>query len=258
MTPEMLASVSERRRLDPLTCLLMWLMALNADPVREALRLLEVSADEIYNMFSGLEYEQAQMRRLRMVCELFTREHLGKLARGRLTEMLMQCQKPADCAALLRAAGQLPDWVLDDRPGVVNVWDDQGQPFERPDIAARAAAQAFADAGVPLDFAGGAEGNGPAQDGNGTEQNDECEQATGLDAADQSSSPSGIGAPDGSGSLNGGENSEDGELQALADLGPLSAAEETLLAGALADLVIEQAKNGAKKPKRKPQLPRRR
>jgi hypothetical protein len=162
MNAEMLASVSERRRSDPLTCLLMWLLALNADPVREALRLLEVSLDEIYNMFSGLEYEQAQMRRLRMVCELTGREQLGKLLRGRLTELLMQCTKATDVAALIKAGVMLPDWVLDERPDVVHVVDELGRPFERPDIEARAAAQAFAAAGYDVDAEPGADtgGNG--------------------------------------------------------------------------------------------------
>jgi len=187
MNAEMLASVSERRRSDPLTCLLMWLLALNADPVREALRLLEVSLDEIYNMFSGLEYEQAQMRRLRMVCELVGREQLGKLLRGRLTEMLMQCTKATDIAALIKAGVMLPDWVLDERPDVVRVVDELGRPFERPDIEAQAAAQALADAGydvgaepdVDLDSHGAAD----VADGNGCDAADPVAEPTPIEDA---------------------------------------------------------------------------
>jgi hypothetical protein len=225
MNAEMLASVSERRRSDPLTCLLMWLLALNADPVREALRLLEVSVDEIYNMFSGLEYEQAQMRRLRMVCELTGREQLGKLLRGRLTEMLMQCTKATDIAALVKAGVLLPDWVLDERPSVVNVVDELGRPFERPDVEARAAAQALADAGYDIGAESGADtgGNGaPAETANGE----------------------GVA---GNGGVSGDPVSES------------TPAEDAVIAGALNEFLAQQSAKPRSKPKNgKPKLPRRR
>jgi len=236
MNAEMLASVSERRRSDPLTCLLMWLLALNADPVREALRLLEVSIDEIYNMFSGLEYEQAQMRRLRMVCELTGREQLGKLMRGRLTELLMQCTKATDIAALLKAGVLLPDWVLDERPSVVNVWDDQGRPFERPDVEGRAAARAFAAAGYDV----GAAGNG-SSDGTGAMDSEAAESAA-CDAEH-----------------NGAADKADAGTTSVAGLAPLSPAEQAVLAGALGDFAAQQAISSTAKSKRSnPKLPRRR
>jgi hypothetical protein len=285
MSPEQLTAVSERRRLDPLTCLLMWLTALNADPVREALRLLEVGVDELYGMFSGLEYEQAQMRRLRMVCELFTRELLGKLARGRLTEMLMQCQKPADCAALLKAAGQLPDWVLDDRPAVVNVWDDRGRPFERPDILARAAAQAFTDAGYEIPEPGdgasvegdGAPGNDGAGNGDGGAEDansDISAHGNGASASaadlnptlgngavdgnranyDESNGTAGHGTANGSGGPSLEQMDKDTllGLAQLAGLGELSPAEEALLSDVLDDIIASPAGPPGAKPKPKP------
>jgi hypothetical protein len=247
MTPEMLASVSERRRLDPLTCLLMWLTALNADPVREALRLLEVRADELYNIFSGLEYEQAQMRRLRMVCELFGREQLGKLVRGRLSELLMQCGKAADFAALLRVVAQLPDWVLDARPDVVHLWDDSGAEFERPDVMARAAAAAFADAGVPLDFArDGDDADGDGANGDGESQYGDVAHGNGTAVERDPIAAVGLQGDPASGAT-------------IAGLAPLSPAEEALLATALGDLVAQQAGRPAPKLKRhKTKLPRRR
>jgi hypothetical protein len=238
MNAEMLASVSERRRSDPLTCLLMWLLALNADPVREALRLLEVSLDEIYNMFSGLEYEQAQMRRLRMVCELTGREQLGKLMRGRLTEMLMQCTKATDIAALIKAGVLLPDWVLDERPDVVHVVDELGRPFARPDIEARAAAQALADAGYEVDAE-----PGMARAGNGTANTDVAEDGNGA----YGTSPNGDGAAG---------NGESPTGDATAESTPI---EDAVIAGALNELLAQQPGNSAGKVKNgKAKLPRRR
>jgi len=118
MDKEMLLAVDDRRHYDPVICLLMWAVALNGMPARRALNALGVEEREVQSMFGGLEPELAKMRQLKMVSELFGREFLAKLIRGRLAELLMKARRPSDIATLVKAAAQLPSWVLDCEPGV--------------------------------------------------------------------------------------------------------------------------------------------
>jgi hypothetical protein len=118
MEKEMLLAVDDRRYYDPVICLLMWAVALNGMPARRALQALGVEEREVQSMFGGLEPELVKMRQLKMVSELFGREFLAKLIRGRLAELLMKARRPGDIATLVKAAAQLPSWVLDCEPGV--------------------------------------------------------------------------------------------------------------------------------------------
>jgi len=144
MDKEMLLAVDDRRHYDPVICLLMWAVALNGMPARRALNALGVEEREVQSMFGGLEPELAKMRQLKMVSELFGREFLAKLIRGRLAELLMKARRPTDIATLVKAAAQLPSWVLDCEPGV----DTELALMKRLD-AARAERDA-ADAGYGL------------------------------------------------------------------------------------------------------------
>ena len=105
-----------RRYYDPVLCLLLWAVALEGEPARECLQALGVGEVEMEAMFSGYEPELAEMRRLRMVSELFGRQRLGELMRARLAEMLMACRKGTELGALARAAERMPPWVFGEQP----------------------------------------------------------------------------------------------------------------------------------------------
>jgi hypothetical protein len=108
---------AQNARLDEaLTCLLLWALTLGGEVPEKCAKTLGLNEADMDRLLSENAQDAQNMRKLRLIGELFGRKQLGLLLRARLAQLIFKAEEAREIQALTRAASQLPAWAFGDVP----------------------------------------------------------------------------------------------------------------------------------------------